>query len=439
MPHAPHPSLLPRLPIQPAGGLWRFGQSMRSPATRRQVFSRIMCDNSLSEAQRLPRLRTLIDLGVWGDHHTDQEIIDVNETSKSGVLAQLREFFEQVFADSSWILNDIGQYEKDRGALGLHLFVAANNKHCSPELVHLAFEAGVDPAWREGNNYNDTWLTYFARCGQVEQFTVALNAGTNPQHRDSCHQTALHLLLTAMQSETDWSASALEMANRLAEAGLNINSTGIARPFLHGPPYPGLVPLFDALANDNEPAIAWLISNGARVDVKDFRGNTAAHFAAFTWKPNVEKVMRPLVDAGTPLDEPNNLGQTPLWCAVSKGNTSKALWLIAHGASLAARPTGRLDEQQNIVPEPGPSLLHALVVNNNPDEDALQILGHIRANDPDCWRQLLPGTGGMRLIDLVGQLNRKHGDQWSAIATSDELIANTAPSPEVVKKSALRL
>jgi ankyrin repeat protein len=96
----------------------------------------------------------------------------------------------------------------------------------------------------------------------------------------------------------------------------------------------GQSPLHMAAMKNTSTALAFLIRSGANTSVKDRLGNTPLHVAC----SSADMDIKPLLDAGAPLEDTNDKGETPLHVAVSNANASKAAnLLIQRGADLGAR------------------------------------------------------------------------------------------------------
>lgn len=81
-------------------------------------------------------------------------------------------------------------------------------------------------------------------------------------------------------------------------------------------------PLHAAAENGHDQMVAWLIKNGATVDVRDSRGNTPLHLAA---AEGSEATAHRLLDGGADLNARNNAGETPLQLASGHVDTERIM------------------------------------------------------------------------------------------------------------------
>lgn len=91
-----------------------------------------------------------------------------------------------------------------------------------------------------------------------------------------------------------------------------------------------------AVRNRELSWVGFLIQKGARVDLKDNRGNTPLMVAAQIG--NVEAA-RVLISRGAQLNTTNGLGETPLIVAVQRRDVAMARLLLTQGADVARRDT----------------------------------------------------------------------------------------------------
>jgi ankyrin repeat protein len=120
----------------------------------------------------------------------------------------------------------------------------------------------------------------------------------------------------------------------LVQCGVNVNSSGSRDEW---------TPLHNAIENYQIDVVAYLLENGAELDLPDQQGNTALHWAidieVDSWqqdyrpgKPIEIAITTLLINKGANLNAKNNRGQTPLDWAVDMGHHQAAALLRSAGA-----------------------------------------------------------------------------------------------------------
>lgn len=441
MPILPPATALPRLDVPAKGGFWRFRQRMKSKEDRRREFQRSMLLEHLDESERLSRMRTLIDLGLWGDHYSDDDLKTRSQWKVPATVGESLAEIVSLFEDSSWVHRDGRKFNEERRSMGFHILCALNNGRCSAGLVHLALEAGVSPNWREQSNYDDTLLTLFARKHRPEHFAVVLKAGGDPSLRDSCKATPLHILIERMGHD-EIGRAAKAMADALITAGVDPDSPGQPRkselkyPSLSKGRYPLQVAM-ESNRTDRTVAVDWLLDHGASSNIQAENGETAAHWAVEAGRDeSATGMLQKMKELGVALDQANKNGETPFWQALNCRRLGAALWLADQGAQLDVCAAKTIDNEGNPIPGTGKHALELLVDNFAVDDDALALLEKIQTQHPNCWQWPAGEDDGRTLSEKV----RDTEPEWWAIVERDQLLANTAPAPAVtISRPARRL
>lgn len=384
-----------------------------------------MNDDRLAKEDKLARMRALVDMGLWGDHITEAEERAIFDPGH-GWMSHVRYAIRAMFSASPSHYDAIGEasMHKARRALASALFMGRNTRSDSADIVHLALEAGLDPFWHENNNADDNFLTLFARKGAVEPFKRMLMGGANPYWRDSCNETPLMLCLRGMDTSPQTSTAYQIMAEAMLAHGVDINHAGPPRRFSS----PGGPPLKAVVGGASKAGLAWLLAHEVDPRVLDDEGGGLVHWLAETGNANLADMERTF-GIQLEIDQPNQLGQTPLWIAIKHQNTQVADQLLARGAKLDVRPHAphRHDSFDNdgngVEPTCGKSLLQVLVENYTLDAWSSSLARRIHQNHPDCWSWTTPWGRPLQAW-LAG---RSDGQDWSALVQEIQLDTQTAP------------
>ena len=390
----PPPTKLPRLDVPAKGWAWRTWHRLKPLSERRLAFSRAMNNTNVDDDERLARMRTLIDIGLWGDHRA---------------------------------LHHRNEFNHDRRSFGYDILIAAKGGMCLPEVVHLAMEAGVDPDWRENNNYDDTLLTMFARRCQEESLKVVLEAGGNPSLRDSCGKTPLHILLERLagNQDVDVKNNVMPIAEHLLSVGVDINDQGDSRNKEKSSP-----PIRAAIEKWDQALVQWSIDQGASLDVVDDYQETPFHWAATVNKGWNEWDCAPFMDFllanGAKIDEPNPRGETPLWQALKWRNEDVAEWLVDHGANINVVPHTFQDPQGYEKPgKKGAPLLQILTEEVHFCEENISLAQKLVNGNPKAWEVIT--TSGKPLSKVL----EKTKSPWLVLVQATQLENTTKPIDQV--------
>ncbi len=173
--------------------------------------------------------------------------------------------------------------------------------------------------------------------------TYLLDHGANVNQRDSDGRTPLQV------------SDSLSTAKILIDRGANVNArdnSGFSPASYHTRSYKILALLLahgakidmtrgskdsDMLGNATESleSCRLLLSKGFPVNVSSPSGRTALHEACTHSTADTPEVIKLLLDHGAIVSKPDNLGNTPLHVAVSKGSVAAIRLLLARGADSA--------------------------------------------------------------------------------------------------------
>jgi hypothetical protein len=103
-----------------------------------------------------------------------------------------------------------------------------------------------------------------------------------------------------------------------------------AHPALLNPPHALDTPLISATFFDKADMLAWLVHDGAKVNLPNSNGQTALMQAASFNKLDVARI---LIDAGANVNQKDNFGETALKNATQMGSRDVAALLVQHGAT----------------------------------------------------------------------------------------------------------
>lgn len=383
----PNPSALPRLDVPQKGWAWKAWYALQAPKRRRTELSRLIHVYDMEEGERLSRMRTLIDIGLWGD-------------LKAGNRQDEREF----------------GYEH-RG-IGMDVMYSTRNGLCTPGMLHLALEAGLDPNWCENNRESDTLATMLAKEGLVSCLKIALDAGADPTQQTTLHRAVLDILLENASEIREDRQGYLTAVEDLLSRGVDINSPGAPRKNSFNdhrrPPITRVIHVRD------QELVEWMIGRGARLDVIDAGGNTALHWAASvdeSWNEwTAGDFFDLLLENGAPLDAPNNCGQTPLWCALNCRNPNAARWLLGRGADPHVVPHTLVDSEGYEKPgKPDKSPLQLLCENIHFSEKTIDLAYALSPRGMEDWNVKTPS--GKSLYKVL----EKKGSPWLASAQAASL------------------
>jgi ankyrin repeat protein len=158
-----------------------------------------------------------------------------------------------------------------------------------------------------------TLLMHAAAFGNPRSMKILLDAGADPNAKDSFGATALV-----------WAAGDAAKAKLLVERGADVNAQTVQ----------GRTPLIVAAAHDgNARTVRLLLNKGADIHAADAAGDTAMTVAAAAGDLETIKL---LLARGAKPDQANKGGFTPLLNASMNGNAAMMRLLIAKGANVNA-------------------------------------------------------------------------------------------------------
>ncbi|GLQ86645.1 ankyrin repeat domain-containing protein [Dyella flagellata] len=158
-----------------------------------------------------------------------------------------------------------------------------------------------------------------ARSGDVARALVLTEAGADPNTAPAAGDRDQRpvLMLAALLPDT-------RLLRALIAKGADVNRAN-----------GGLTPLLAATRDSwhgRADAVMTLLTNGANPLVADTEGNTPLHGAVLSGEPTVAAM---LLDAGAPLDAPNQHGESPLSIACRAANWPLVRFLLERGAKAA--------------------------------------------------------------------------------------------------------
>ncbi len=195
---------------------------------------------------------------------------------------------------------------------GTDLFQAVRNNDLAALRTAVAEKANLEPRGPRGA----TPLMQAAAFGSLQSMKILLDAGVDPNAKDSFGATALV-----------WAAGDPAKAKLLVERGADVNVQTTR----------GRTPLIVAAAHDGASrTVRMLLDKGADIKAADAMGNTALFVASFA---NDLEMVRLLLARGADANETNKGGYTPLMNAAMNGNTAMMRLLIEKGANVNAANT----------------------------------------------------------------------------------------------------
>lgn len=395
----PPPERLARLETPGMPAPWRWWKKMLGASHRRTMVCRMFNDPDMTPHAARRRVRTLVDLGL--------------------------------FDDLPWPYQSEHDRDEAHRTFGFSIYNAAMSGNCDAQMLHMAFEGGLARTWSERNNRNDTWTTIFARTGQDQCLRVCMAAGCDVLVRDTCEDTALHLVLKRACRSADAPARArsLALADEIIQAGHDIDNPGKpSNRFANDKGHPVLQIAVEA---GNLEIMRWLLDRGARTDIADGYGDLPLHWLAMTnfnhGAPSTwGNIATLLIEHGASMDKGNARGETPLWLAVAWGNVQAIEWLVSAGADPTIDPAVYRDTQGYEKPEKPPiTLLMNVCTNLAPSEPvARHLVGLITNAKPGAWDAPTPDGPSVRKW-----LSTQAGP-WRAVHDKMHLDASTAhPGP----------
>lgn len=422
-PSFPPPHGLARLGVPGKGGLWKFRQVLSGPDARRAEFRRLIANQNHDKPDTLPKLRTLVDLGLWSD------FIDTSTlpgTPPPGLATVIARDVLDVFGSLS--LSDTLRLPEQ---VARNMFSSLDWYKARPvpvEILHLLIEAGLDPDTFIESPSDHHLLAHLACRGDGEQALLVLKAGAGPYRQKWPHNTAAHVLVNRATPED------MQLLSKMIKAGLDINEPGeqfdpyrsLSRNSADGFSIP---PIGMAIIKNNMPLVQSLMDKGANLD---WPGHTAFHTVANSQEDRppreVYQIMDSLLALGAKFDEPSLAGQTPLWKSIPKLPV-KAKWLVEHGARIDIKvSTGQFNPLNK-------TLFEHLIESVDNLGPWIYLIDAIEAAHPDCWTWVSsnPGPGIGTVLDMA----HARGGEWASRASAHTLGEQVATTPIEMKTAAL--
>jgi len=142
----------------------------------------------------------------------------------------------------------------------------------------------------------------------------------NDEPRNEDGETPLHQAVLAGN---------LEEVKKLVSSGADVNALYIDE----ATPDEGTALLL-AVKNDDHDIVAYLLENGANIEIKDVNGLTALHLAVVADRKDITEL---LLSKGANIKATDNSKRTTLhWASLATDDRELALLLIDHGAAVNA-------------------------------------------------------------------------------------------------------
>ena len=184
------------------------------------------------------------------------------------------------------------------------------------DILRCLIENGVDINSFSADNYNCTRLMKAVENGDKDVVTFLIDHGANVAIKDKCGYTALHRACIIYHDCSP------EVLSCLIENGADVNlSTDKNR-----------TPLMTACEYGHVNTVTFLIEHGANVNLQDWTGLTAVHYAVRG--SQACEILSCLMENGADVDAKTCGGLTPLMIAAERGDTKVATFLIEHGANV---------------------------------------------------------------------------------------------------------
>ncbi|MCJ1454378.1 hypothetical protein MMC28_004731 [Mycoblastus sanguinarius] len=212
----------------------------------------------------------------------------------------------------------------DAGANPSHLNRGLSNlwhtaaSSTSPEILDKLFQKGKIVELEARTSFGYTTLMCAIAAGRKENVEKLLAHNAKLSAKDDSANGVLHLASTVGSSE---------ILKILIQRGPPLDING-----LNGQ---GQSPLLLAAANGHHTSVAILLEAGGDPDIKDENDQTLVHHVALGGQMGILTRLKS-ENVAFDLEAKNNLGRTPLLCAVEKGHALMVEYLLDEGASIHA-------------------------------------------------------------------------------------------------------
>ena len=184
------------------------------------------------------------------------------------------------------------------------------------DILRCLIENGADINSFSADNCNCTPLMKAVENGDKDVVTFLIDHGANVAIKDKCGYTALHRACIIYHDCSP------EVLSCLIENGADVNlSTDNNR-----------TPLMTACEYGHVNTVTFLIEHGANVNLQDWTGLTAVHYAVRG--SQACEILSCLMENGADVDAKTFDDCTPLMIAAEIGDTKVATFLIEHGANV---------------------------------------------------------------------------------------------------------
>ncbi|KAL6077642.1 Cytohesin-4 [Balamuthia mandrillaris] len=271
--------------------------------------------------------------------HLGFSSMDYTQWAGRADAAQL--FSLQIFASPR---KSAGRTPRTTNLAPMGLFAAASSDALEQLQAALKRAEGPNSVDEEGSSI----LHHAASHGALQCIEFLLKEGANVNNVDAEGRTALHR--AALEGQSQAMQRLFEHGAKITRDYMGVSPLHLAalrghvssmecilkhdKAELESPDLEGSTPLFMAAYAGQAEAIRFLISTGAKVNVKDDKGVTPLHIAAY--KNKLEAGMA-LVEAGANINAQDDGKVSPLHHTCFKGNVEFTRFLISKGANVRAK------------------------------------------------------------------------------------------------------
>ncbi|XP_013791334.1 26S proteasome non-ATPase regulatory subunit 10-like [Limulus polyphemus] len=259
----------------------------------------------------------------------------------------------------------------------LHEAVAAGNEDRVRQLLDEGLVNPDDPDWDHNGRLA---IIEASRLGHLNIVQVLCKAGCDINAGNAVGETALHVVAKSKNVNIPLAKALLEVEFLDSNRQEKMNGYSPLHLFLKNCVCNG------KFTPEMEEIIQLLVAK-SDLTIKDHRGETALHRAA-CGKGHHRRPLEILVNAGADLDVQNDLGLTPLMCAVDTGSTEMASVLIDSGTDT------------NLSDRNGQTALHYAAYKNLSDLVKSLLQHGCNVNSPD-----INGDSALHLASSKGNTN----------------------------------